>query len=48
MYEIMNLSIKNLRLIAKDRNINDPESMRKDKFLRLISNDKRDKKSLFK
>ena len=48
MYEMLNLSIKNLRLIAKDRNINYPESMRKDKLLRIISNDKRDKKSLFK
>ena len=41
------LSLKNLRLIAKNRNINGYESMPKGKLLRIINNKKGDKKSLF-
>ena len=50
---MLNLSLKQLRLIAKNRNINDYKSMLKDKLLRVINNNnnnnnKRDRKSLFK
>ena len=44
---MLNLSLKELRLIAKNRNINGYESMSKDKLLRIINN-KRDRKSVFK
>ena len=44
---MLNLSLKELRLIAKNRNINGYESMSKDALLRIINN-KRDRKSLLK
>ena len=44
---MLNLSLKELRLIAKNRNINGYESMSEDKSLRIINN-KRDRKSLLK
>ena len=43
-----NLPLKELRLIAKNRNISNYKSMPKDKLLRIINNIKRDRKSLFK
>ena len=49
---MLNLSLKELRLIAKNRNINGYKSMAKDKLLRILNsnsnNNKRDRKSLFK
>ena len=48
---MLNLSLKKLRLIAKNRNINGYKSMSKDKLLRIINdsnNKNRDRKSLFK
>ena len=46
---MLNLSLKELRLIAKNRNINGYKSMHKDKLFRIISeNNKKDRKSLFK
>ena len=48
--KMLNLSLKELRLIAKNRNINSYKNMPKDKLLRIINtnNNKRDRKSLFK
>ena len=49
--KMLNLSLKELRLIAKNRNINSYKNMLKDKLLRIINNNnnnKRDRKSLFK
>ena len=43
---MLNLSIKKLTLIAKNRNINGYESMPKDILLRIINNKKGDRKSL--
>ena len=43
---MLNLSIKKLILIAKNRNINGYESMPKDILLRIINNKKGDRKSL--
>ena len=43
---MLNLSLKKLRLIAKNRNINGYESMPKDILLRIINNKKGDRKSL--
>ena len=45
---MQNLSLKELILIAKNRDINGYESMPKDKLLRIINNNKRDRKSLLK
>ena len=45
---MLNLSLKELRLIAKNISINGYESMSKDKLLGEINNNKRDRKSLFK
>ena len=45
---MLNLSLKELRLIAKNRNIRSHESMPRDKLLRIINKNKEDKKSLFK
>ena len=42
-----NLSQKELRLKAKNRNIYGDKSMPKDKLLRMINNNERDRKSLF-
>ena len=44
---MLNLSLKELRLIAKNRSINGYKTMTKDKLLKIINN-KKDKKSLFK
>ena len=46
--KMLNLSLKELRLIARNRNINGYKSMPKDKLLRIINNNKRGRKSLFK
>ena len=46
--KILNLSLKKLKLIAKNRNTNGCESMPKEKLLRIIDNNKNDRKSLFK
>ena len=43
---MLNLSLKKLRLIAKNRNTNGYESMPKDILLRIINNKKGDRKSL--
>ena len=48
MYKMLNLSLKELRFIAKNRNINDYESVPKDKLLRIINNKKGDRKRLSK
>ena len=51
MYKMLNLSLKELRLIAKNRNINGYESMPKDKLLAITNNNnnnKGDRKSLLK
>ena len=45
---MQNLSRKELRLIAKNRNICGYKSMPKDKLSRIINNNERDRKSLFK
>ena len=45
---MQNLSRKELRLIAKNRNICGYKSMPKDKLLRIINNDERERKSIFK
>ena len=45
---MLNLSLKELSLIAKDRSINGNWSMPKDKLLRIINNKKGDRKSLLK
>ena len=43
------LPLKELRLIAKNKNINGYKNMPKDKLLRIFNNNnKRDRKSLFK
>ena len=44
---MQNLSQKGLRLIANNRNICGYKSMPKDKLLRIINSNERDKKSLF-
>ena len=44
----LNLSLKELRLIAKNRNIKGYESMCKDKLLGIINNKKGGRKSLLK
>ena len=41
----LNVPLKELRLIAKNRNIKGYESMCKDKLLRIINNKKGDRKS---
>ena len=46
MYKMFNLSLKELRLISKNRNINGYESMAKDKLLKIINNNKGGRKSL--
>ena len=48
MYKMLNLSLKKLRLITKNRSINGYESKPKDKLLRIINNKKGDRKSLLK
>ena len=45
---MLNLSLKELRLITKNISINGYESMSKDKLLGEINNNKRDRNSLFK
>ena len=45
---MQNLSRKELRLIAKNRNICGYKSIPKDKLLRIINNNERDRESLFK
>ena len=45
---MLNLSLKELGLIAKYRNINGYKSMCKDKLLKIINNNKGDRKGLFK
>ena len=45
---MQNLSLKELKLIAKDRSTNGYESMLKDKLSRIINNKKGDKKSFLK
>ena len=42
---MLNLSLRELRLIAKNRNINGYESMSKDKLLRINNNKKGDRKN---
>ena len=44
---MLNLLLKELRLIAKNKNINGYESMPKDRLLKIINNNKGDIKSLF-
>ena len=46
--KMQNRSRKELRLKAKNRNICGYKSMPKDKLLRIINNNERDRKSLFK
>ena len=48
MYKILNLSLREIRSIAKNRNIKGYKSMPKDKLLRIINNNKGDGKSPFK
>ena len=45
---MQNVSQKELRLIAKNRNISGYKSMHKDKLLRMINNNEGDRMSLFK
>ena len=45
---ILNLSLNELKLVAKNRNINDYKSRLKDKLLKTTDNNKRDRESLFK
>ena len=45
---MQNLSRKELRLIAKNRNICGYKSMSKDELLRILNNNERGRKSLFK
>ena len=45
---MLNLSLKELKLVAKNRNINGYKSMPKYKLLRIINNNKRHRKNLFK
>ena len=45
---MQNLSRKQLRLMAKNRNICGYKSMLKDKLIRVINNNERNRKSLFK
>ena len=45
MYKMLNLSLRELRLIAKNRNINGYESMPKNKLLRINNNKKGDRKN---
>ena len=45
---MQNLSRKELRLIAKKTNICGYKSMAKDKLLRILNNNERDRKSFFK
>ena len=40
MYKMLNLSLKEMRLIAGNRNINGYKSMPKDKLLRIINSKK--------
>ena len=45
---MLHLLLKELRLVAQNRSINGYASMPKDKLLRIISNNKGHRKSLFK
>ena len=45
---MVNLPLKELRLTAKNRNINGRKRMSKDKILRIINNKKGDRNSHFK
>ena len=45
---MLNLPLKKLRLIAEYRNIDGYKSMPKDKLLRILNDNKGDRKSLFK
>ena len=45
---MQNLSLNELKLIAKNRNISGYKSIVKDKLLGIIDKNKRDRKSLFK
>ena len=45
---MLNLSLKELRLIAKNRNINGYESIPKDRLVKISNNNKGDRKSLLK
>ena len=47
MCNTLNLSLKEFRLIAKNRSINVYEGMPKDKLLRINNNKKGDKKRVF-
>ena len=46
--KMQNLSLNELKLIAKNRNISGYKSIVKDKLLGIIDKNKRDRKSLFK
>ena len=46
VYKMLNLSLKELRLVAKNRNISGYKSLRKDKLSRIINNNKGDIKNL--
>ena len=48
MHKMLNLSLKELRLTAKNKTINGYEIMPKDKLLRIFNNKNGDRKSLFK
>ena len=45
---MLNLSLKESRLIAKNRNIKGCKSMSKDELLNIIHNKQRNRKNLFK
>ena len=45
---MLNLSLRELKQVAKNRDIIGYKNMPKDKLLRIINNNKRDRKSLFK
>ena len=48
MCKMLNLSLKELKLLARNWNINGYESMSKDKLYRIINNKKGDRKRLSK
>ena len=48
MCKMLNLSLKELKLLARNRKINGYESMSKDKLYRIIDNKKGDRKTLLK
>ena len=46
--KVLNLSLKKLKLTAKNRNANGFKSMLKDKLLKIIKDNNEDRESLFK